>query len=223
MILHNSLLLLAGFGVWNAAGVFTMASGQVPLANPSASGQATSSSDQYQHPTFNTSSVEVDSAYEDDLAAESAPCKLTGRFHLQQGTTQGYLVLQCELPAGSYMHSLTLPEDLNPTVIRVLPVDTYSVRGSFHPDRPPTVVERDPVLDQRLEKHSGKVQFFVPIQVSDGIDVTELKPQMIFDGQVCSDQGVCVPLNGKVVTATFAGYFERTAENHSAAPDTRNK
>ena len=142
----------------------------------------------------------------------AAPYQLSGRFHLQQGTSQGYLVLQCGLPPGSYIHSLTQTGDMNPSSIDVAPSQDFAVSGPFYPDSPATVIEKDPVFQQRVEKHLGKVQFFVPIQIRDGVDLSELKPVMVFSGQVCSDKGVCIPIREKTVRATFAGYFERAAE-----------
>ncbi len=219
----RSLLSLTALAVLTTVGFVPSSHGQIPTADSPASPRSSQDREQAQNPTFGIQPAMAEAGVEDPLELETVPCKLTGRFHLQQGTNQGYLVLQCELPPGSYIHSLTQAEELNPTVIRIQPLDGCSVTGTFHPDRPPTVIERDPVFDQRLEKHLGKVQFFVPIQIAEGVDAAELKPRMIFDGQVCSDAGVCVPLNGKVVTASFAGYFERAAENQSNSPSTRRR
>ncbi len=222
MFFRSLLSLMTSVGL-TAVGFVSLAAGQIPTADSPAAQRSSQDREQVQNSTFGIQPAMADADFGNPVDPESAPCKLTGRFHLQQGTNQGYLVLQCELPPGSYIHSLTQAEELNPTVIRIQPLDGCSVTGRFHPDRPPIVIERDAVFDQRLEKHLGKVQFFVPIQIAEGIDVAELKPQMIFDGQVCSEEGVCVPLNGKLVTASFAGYFERTAENQTSSPTTRNR
>ena len=222
MFFRSLLSFITPVGL-TAVGFVSFSAGQIPTADSPASQRSSQDREQIQSRTLGIQPAMAEADFENAIDPESAPCKLTGRFHLQQGTNQGYLVLQCELPPGSYIHSLTQAEELNPTVIRIQPLNGCSVTGPFHPDRPPTVIERDPVFDQRLEKHLGKVQFFVPIQIAEGIDVAELKPQMIFDGQVCSEEGVCVPLNGKLVTASFAGYFERTAENQISSPSTGSK
>lgn len=142
----------------------------------------------------------------------NAPYRLTGRFHLQKSTNKGYLVLQCELPKDSYVYSLTQKGQVRPSVIKVTPSDAFLTSGKFIPDRQPIVIENDPVFEQRIEKHTGKVQFFIPLQIQSGFDQESLQPELIFDGQVCSDKGVCMPIRNKSVKAKFAGYFERTAE-----------
>lgn len=142
--------------------------------------------------------------------------RLTGRFHLQKATNSGYLVLQCDLPKGSYVYSLTQQGTVRPTVIKVKSSDAFATTGKFIPDQQPTVIEKDKVFQQRVEKHlgdhNGKVQFFIPIQIHSNVDPATLQPEMVFDGQVCSSAGVCMPIRNKSIKAKFAGYFERTAE-----------
>jgi len=147
-----------------------------------------------------------------DDAAEQPPYQLSGRFHLQAGTTQGYLVLECQLQPGSYIYSLTQSQPLKPTQISVTPSEQYALMGSFNPDQPAKVIEKDPVFEQRVEKHSGTVRFFVPFEIAPGVDANEVKPQLVIDGQVCSEDGFCMPINAQSVTADFAGYFERTGQ-----------
>ena len=142
-----------------------------------------------------------------------APYRLSGRFHLQRATNSGYLVLECELPKGSYIYSLTQKGAVKPTVIKISPSNAFATSGKFIPDRQPKIVEEDPVFQQRLEKHTGKVQFFIPMQLQSNANPETLQPELIFDGQVCSSKGVCMPIRNKMVKAKFAGYFERTAEN----------
>lgn len=144
--------------------------------------------------------------------SQANPYRLMGRFHLEQGSQQGYLVLECQLVEGSYIHSLTLPKELSPTVIQTQPSDEYRVGERFHPDRPPTVIEKDPVFGERMEKHSGKIQFFVPIQLAPDVNPLTLEPKMAFNGQVCSTSGTCLPIRNQIVVAKFAGYFQRPVE-----------
>jgi hypothetical protein len=175
------------------------------------------------HPTFGQSQS-TDSANSAESAAQlaSQPYQLTGRFHIQSGTNQGYLVLQCDLPPGNYINSLTQAGDLKPSTITVTPSDQFSTAGKFYPDQPPKITEMDPVFNQRTEKHRGKIQFFVPISVSENVDLNQLHPELIFDGQVCSEENVCTPLRNKSVKANFGGYFERASEKRDNSQNTRN-
>lgn len=152
----------------------------------------------------------------DFALTEKEPYRLTGRFHLEQGTSRGYLVLQCQLMEGSYIHSLSLPKDMFPTVIQTEPSTVYRTGEQFQPDRPPTVVENDPIFGERMEKHAGSIQFFVPIELVAGVDPLTIEPRMEFNGQVCSSNGTCLPLRKKAVVAKFAGYFSRPTGTSAA-------
>jgi hypothetical protein len=141
----------------------------------------------------------------------AGPCQLSARYHLERGTYQGYLILSVELAPGAYIHSLTLNKELSPSVITVAASSAYQVGNPFHPDRAPTVIARDPVFEARMEKHFGQVQFFVPLEVRPSVDLKQFQVPIEFNGQVCTAEGVCMPLKNQIVQASFAGFFERTA------------
>jgi len=130
---------------------------------------------------------------------ESGQLELTGSFHLEQDARTGYLVLQADIPEGSYIYSLT-----------------QEGSGSFKPDNEPVVVEQDPVFKNRTEKHKQDVRFFIPLQLAEGADPAELAIQMRFNGQLCSEaEGTCMPVQDKVINAEFGGYYQRVAEQTS--------
>ncbi len=187
---------------------------QFPDRSMSTSGQQ--NTDEMQAPQAKSASAIGLSKFGTDLigsdAIEQAPYKLSGRFHLQAGTTQGYLVLECQLQPGNYIYSLTQTEPIKPTQIRVTPSEQYAIKGAFNPDQPPKIIESDPVFEQRVEKHSGTVRFFVTFAIAPGTDINQLKPELLIDGQICSDEGFCIPINAQKVSAEFAGYFERTSQ-----------
>jgi thiol:disulfide interchange protein len=157
------------------------------------------------------------------VKSDDSPYKMSARFHLQQGSNEGYLVLQIDLPKGSYVYSLTQKGDLEPSKIRVVPSNSYSTKGRFNPDRPPIVVEEDPVFNQRVEKHKDSVQFFVPLKVRDDVDLKKMSPELVFTGQVCSENGVCMPLRNKKLKAKFAGYFDRTSQKRASTQNSDRK
>ena len=139
---------------------------------------------------------------------------LSGRFHLEKGTQQGYLILRAQIPRGNYIASVTQPK--SPTKIKVTPGAGFKTTGKFASDRTAEVIKRDPIMKTRIEKHRGMVQFFIPIEVLAGFDPAKLEPVITFDGQVCSDEGFCMPVRGKKVSAMFAGYFKpQTAQQES--------
>lgn len=140
------------------------------------------------------------------------PYRLTARFHLAAGSRQGYLILQVDLSPGAYIHSLTQGNEFNPTKVSASASANYKTIGEFLADRKPKIIEKDPVFGQRLEKHLGSVQFFVPLELSEGVGAETVQPSLIFDGQVCTEDGVCIPLRKQIVSAQFGGYFHRSAE-----------
>ena len=157
------------------------------------------------------------------MASQAKPYKVSSRFHLMEGTTSGYLVVQVELSPESYMYSLNQTGAINPTKIKVVPSDEFIIDGKFNPDRPAEIIENDPVFNQRVEKHKGKVQFFAPVKFSSVEAVDKVQPEIILNGQVCSTAGVCLPIRDKRVQAEFGGFFGRSVEapNAPGAPSLR--
>ena len=143
------------------------------------------------------------------------PWKFEGRLHLQKGTSEGYLVLQMDLDQGHYIYSVSPQGSPAPTKISVVANPSVQTRGAFAPNVPPEVNENDPVFHRRIEKHKDQVQFFVPCQLDASVDFQAAgMPVIEFNGQVCSADGVCIPISGQKVAVKFAGFFER--ENQSA-------
>ena len=144
--------------------------------------------------------------------------RLSSRFHLKKGSAEGFLIVKFELPNNSYIYSLTQPEPFVKTTIKVTPSPHFSFTGkkSFAPDQKPKIIESDPDFGKRLEKHSGVVQFFIPIKLNEILAAKELTIQLEVDGQVC-DETTCLPISGKKTTAKFAGFFEPTDKKSNAA------
>jgi hypothetical protein len=144
---------------------------------------------------------------------DEPPVKLSARYHIESGTNRGFLIVKVDVPAGNHIYSLNQPEPLIPTRLSVKTSDQFSAEKKFKADKKPKVVEKDPLFNARLEKHAGTVQFYVPLTVNTQSDLKQLQPLVRFSGQMCSDQGYCVPINNLEVAAKFAGYFQREAKN----------
>lgn len=203
---------LASIAMWLAAVEITSAQMPTEIQQPSASVSQSSGS-----------SILGVSPLGKALAANkdaNSNYKISSRFHLQEGTTSGYLVVQVELQKGNYIYSLSQDGAVPPTTIRVVPSADFIVDGRFNPDRPAEVVENDPVFNQRLEKHRDKVQFFVPVKIRPTAELAEIKPEVMVNGQVCSEGGVCMPIRSRRVQAEFGGYFGRTVENVDSSGST---
>ncbi len=149
------------------------------------------------------------------VAKNKRPYKMTSRFHLQKGTNKGYLVLKVDLDEGYYIYSLTQSGQVRPTMITTAPSEQFRLTGKFNPDRPPTIIEKDPIFKQRMEKHKKSIQFFAPIEVAADVDVEKMTANLSVEGQVCKEAGFCIPIMGLKVPGRFAGYFERKAQTQA--------
>ena len=143
------------------------------------------------------------------------PYRLTARIHIEEGSYQGYLVVQVELAKGNYIHSLTMDEAFNPSQIEVQSNGIIRVLDQFESDLPPKVIEKDPIFGQRMEKHYQRVQFFAPIRIEMPDQFHENAISVLFSGQVCSDQGMCLPIRSKKIEAGFSGFFRRNSSDQA--------
>jgi thiol:disulfide interchange protein len=62
-----------------------------------------------------------------------------------------------------------------------------------------------------VEEHAGKVIWSAPIQLSESANPESLNIMIKFSGQVCADEGACIPISGREVTADYAGALEPSA------------
>lgn len=149
---------------------------------------------------------------------QQRPWKFQGRLHLQQDSTEGYIVLQVDLAPGHYIYSVSPEGSPAPTKISVVPSASVQTAESFSPDKPPAVIENDPVFERRIEKHTDRVQFFVPCRLDPNADykLTGL-PMIEFNGQVCSKDGVCIPIRNQKIAVQFAGYFQQESAGATSA------
>lgn len=146
--------------------------------------------------------------------------QMSSRIHLQRGADTGYLVVRVDLEEGSHIYSLTQTGDIGPTKIEVAKTRQFQLTGKFTPDIPPEITEFDPIFEHRVEKHTGVVQFFAPIRITRGTDSTKLNATLTINGQVCTDDNICMPIAGVKITGKFAGYFERTAKKQKSPQKT---
>ena len=142
----------------------------------------------------------------DDRKEENQkPYKLSTRIHLEEGGTKGYLVVKVELSPSYFVYALKQSGEAPPTKLSVGETKQFKLSGDFAPDISPEVFD-DEYLG-RVEKHAKEVQFFAPIEVASGVDVSKLQYDLSFRGQVCGESS-CLPVKEKL-TGKFAGYFKR--------------
>lgn len=145
----------------------------------------------------------------------SQPYLLSARFHLEQGTNQGYLVVKVDLATGHSIYSVAGNDEAKSATTTKLLVshsDAYQLLAGFSPDASPKQVD-----DQWLgtvKKHFQTVQFFAPIDFHT-MDTESLQIDIQFEGMVCNETG-CIPIRKNIV-GTFEGYFQNASQTPQAS------
>ena len=144
---------------------------------------------------------------------------LSGRFQMLTGSREGRLSLTAESEAGWHIYSIT-QQDGGPqrSKIAVDPSPDFELAGSFQADQPPQVKQYE-FFKVPVEEHPGTVTWTAPIKLAEGVDPQKLMVRMLFSGQVCQDDGVCIPISNREVMAAFAGELAAppSAEGYRAA------
>ncbi|MEO8493973.1 MAG: cytochrome c biogenesis protein CcdA [Planctomycetota bacterium] len=138
--------------------------------------------------------------------------EFAAEYRIAEGTRNGRLSVTATMEADWHVYSVTqLPGGPMRSVIKLDSRDQANVTGEFKPDVPPHVKQYE-FFDVPVEEHDGRVVWTAPIQLAEGIDPTATELQIKFNGQVCQDEGSCIPIANKSIVAKFAGYYkEQTA------------
>lgn len=143
-----------------------------------------------------------------DKSTSDEELNVSARYHIESGTEKGFLIVKMRVPKDSYIYSMTQSTPLLPSKLKVTGTEQFIVGKKFAADKKPKVIEHDPLFETRVEKHTGTVQFYVPIKVDQAANLESLQPEVQYSGQVCSKQGFCKQINGLKVRAKFAGYYQ---------------
>jgi hypothetical protein len=138
----------------------------------------------------------------------SDPIRLKAEFKLYPGKKTGMLILHAKMPDENYIYSLTQKKIPPPTKLIVEKNEKFKVTGKFKPDKKPTVIEKDEVFNNRIEKHYKTVVFSAPIQLADDADADSLKITVTMNGQVCNEQN-CTMIRAKKAVAKFGGTLKK--------------
>lgn len=120
---------------------------------------------------------------------------VSARFIVDETKTRGFLQVRTQVAPGWHIYSTTQPTGVGApqrTKIIVTESDDFRVSGEFRADSKPTIKNLD-YVDVPIEEHSGAIVWSAPIELS--ADPTTLVIQGEIDGQVCEDEGVCLPLS----------------------------
>jgi hypothetical protein len=150
-------------------------------------------------------------------AEEVAPYQLSALLVASPDSAQAHLIVKVELPADSYLYSLTQPGELA-TRVEVALGEDGKIAGVMRPVTLPKVNPRDEFAGGRSEKHYGTIHFILPVQRLTARPLDQWEVAVRLNGQVCSEQGSCQLIRDEIVSARFtpldeqAGALLRQAE-----------
>lgn len=135
---------------------------------------------------------------------EKKPVSFSAEFKLAEGTKSGILIIKSKMAKKHYIYALTQKKVPPPTKIKIEASKSHKIEGKFKANKKPTVIEKDEIFNNRIEKHYGEVAFAAPFSVSG--NPKSIKVPITIIGQVCSDE-TCTLLREKIV-AKFGGYYK---------------
>jgi len=142
---------------------------------------------------------------------EQAPYQIAAKLVAQEGGTFGHLIIQVDLAPDSYLYSLTQPGELA-TKVEISLGGDGKIAGVLRPVTPPKVLDNDPFLGGRSEKHYGTVHFILPIEKISQRPFGQWQVAIRVNGQVCSEQGSCQLIRNEIVKVGFAPLDQTAAE-----------
>lgn len=134
----------------------------------------------------------------------------SAEYRIAEGTRRGQVSITATIVPDWHLYSVTqLPGGPQTSVIKLASPEHAATTGEFTPDVPPHIQQYE-FFDVPVEEHDGVVVWTAPIQLAEGVDPTKTELQLKFNGQVCQNDGACIPIANKVVVAKFAGYYKET-------------
>ncbi|MCA9120662.1 MAG: thioredoxin family protein [Planctomycetaceae bacterium] len=145
-------------------------------------------------------------------AAGGEKATFSAEYRIAEGSRAGALSVTATMEPKWHLYSVTqLPGGPQTSVIKLASSEQAVITGKFVPDIPPHIKQYE-FFDVPVEEHDGVVVWTAPIQLAEGVDPTTTKLQVRFDGQVCQDEGACIPIANKAIVAEFAGYYQAIPE-----------
>lgn len=135
---------------------------------------------------------------------------ISAQFFADSAGRRGVLEVTAQLATNWHIYSITQPRG-GPirTEIVVGPVPAVTSWGSFQPLTAPEVKELE-FMPVPAEEHAGQVTWRASLEFAEGTSLQTLVINGEVRGQICQDEGVCLPLGG--VDTTFAARFAGVAD-----------
>lgn len=138
----------------------------------------------------------------EDLAAPSNPYTIVAWISPGHTPDECFVAVAFDLSPGHYLYALTQTGGLA-TTLEVAVDNQMRIAGPFYSSEPPQRVARDPLLNIPVEKHTGRIVFYLPLTISGHWQPNELSIPIRVNGQVCSANGMCIPIRNRVMEARW--------------------
>lgn len=137
---------------------------------------------------------------------------LTGEYKIAKGKREGRLAVHATTQPGWHTYSITqMPGGPMPSRITVADSPDFQLTRSFVADRAPHI-KMEEVFPVPSEEFANEVIWTAPFRVAEGADPEKLQFNLKYSGQVCEDQGSCIPISNRAVEVKFAGYSDPPAK-----------
>lgn len=148
--------------------------------------------------------------------------KVQAQVRMAPGEKIGVLEVTATMDKGWHVYSLTQPSG-GPmkSAVKLAPSDQYRLLGSFAPDRPPYVHFVD-VFEMDVEEFSERVTWSALIELT-GASAGNLAIGGYIEGQVCADEGACIPFGEEKTQFNATVVGQLTADETKTLTGTRLK
>ncbi len=128
------------------------------------------------------------------------------RYELEVGSKKGRLIIAATIADGWHTYSMT-QQPGGPKISQIkLKSDFLKLTTPFSADQDPEIKQYDVWPGVPVEELHGKVTWTATFELLKEITPESAPIELVFDGQVCLDDGACVQVNEKL-SAKFSGTY----------------
>lgn len=128
-------------------------------------------------------------------AQSGAQLKVSAEVEWNESRTAGRLHVRAQMNGGWHVYSVTQKAGgPKRTEIELTPSDQFELMGSFEPDSDPKIKRYD-FYKVPVEEHYDSVIWTAPFRLKTGADQETFRIEGRLLGQVCDEQGGCIPLS----------------------------
>jgi suppressor for copper-sensitivity B len=145
------------------------------------------------------------------LGGAGQNASFTAKYELENGDAAGRVQVEAVIADGWHMYSATQPEGGPLRTEFSLTSDAVELTGPFVADQEPDISSNDVWPGLPIEEHHGTVTWTAPFKLTRDLDPQAVKLSLKVSGQICMDDGACVPIS-EALEAEFDGYYGQASK-----------